>query len=594
MCGFVGCYGHCEQQWSAVTRGLETISHRGPDRWDAFGDNTFSWAACRLAIVGGPDVPAALENEASDLRLLFNGEIYNYRALQGHLRTQHTYQTGTDTEVVLHLFEEMGTDAFVHLNGIFAFCLWHQGTLYLVRDPAGVKPLYFSIVDNGRAIVFASEIKAILCDARVDLQLNHRALITGEVFGFYLGNDTTFANIQQVPPGAYIKVENGTDGRIHLVERCYWTSSEVSGAPSRSLTEVLLSAVLRQASELPTAIFLSGGLDSSLLAALAVQIGLPDLLAVTLAPEGGSPDLQAARAVASGLRLPLIEVPVRKQEAETILPDLVLADERPNLPAAGMWLSCRALHPQIRVGLCGEGADEVFSGYPWIYPHPSLYARGLLTRYRHLLRSLPEISADMAEFNELLERWSRLDEDTLRATLYRFNLTSRLVNQHLKLVDGEAMRWSVEVRVPYLDPDVVAFAAGLTSAEHVDHGETKQALRHLARVVLPADIAGLVTSRKKATLPEAGAPLLAGIADFVAQVPASRWTTHPLRWLYRSPAELLTLDLFIYLFVLKRGRVPMGFNMGEWYRDYDSSRILSDICPPELLLRDKIYDKRTQ
>jgi asparagine synthase (glutamine-hydrolysing) len=352
------------------------VAHRGPDGQGIYVDGDVGLAHARLSIidVGGGRQPMC--NEDGTVWITFNGEIFNYVELRAELIARgHVFRTTSDTEVIVHLYEERGPDCVAALNGDFAFAIWdqRQQRLMLARDRVGVRPVYYAVRDGG--IAFASEVKALLQVPGIDAALDPIALDQMFTFWFPLAPRTPFKDIAELPPAHVLLASR--DG---ITTKQYWRFEYPDAAEDRPVTpaeeaklteevrELLLDAVrIRLRADVPIGAYLSGGLDSSITTA-AIRKFIPDnLRSFSVAFETAEFDesmFQEEMVAALGLRHSVTLC--REDDIAGVLPELIHHTERPIMrtaPAPMLLLSRLVRDSGFKVVMTGEGADEVFAGY---------------------------------------------------------------------------------------------------------------------------------------------------------------------------------------------------------------------------------------
>jgi len=566
MCGIAGVLNL--DQSSGVTelsvrQMLALIRHRGPDEFGILLDDGLGLGSARLSIVDLSQGQQPISNEDGSLWIVFNGEIFNYLELRPELEQRgHRFRTRTDTEVLLHLFEEHGPACLSRLNGQFAFAVWNarRRELFLARDRLGVRPLYYTVADG--SLVFGSEIKALLGSGRVGASLDPIGL--DQVFTCWstVSPRTAFQGILELPPGHWLQAS--TAG---VVLRRYWqipfAESRAAGVtPDEGTTRRLadeLEALLADAvrvrlrADVPVAAYLSGGLDSAVIAALARQAAPGRLSTFSIAfdnPEFDESEPQRRMADFLGTRHEVVQA--THADICSVFPEVIWHCETPVLrtAAAPMFLLSRRVQQRgFKVALTGEGADELLAGYDifkeakvrrfWAHePHSS--------RRRHLLRRLyPDIAGlgrtapgllgaffgeglsalDSPYYSHAI-RWrngARLRRFFSRDLLHSlpafsggpgpdFHLPAAFANwgpleraQYLETTlflsnyllssqgDRMGMAHAVEGRYPFLDHRVVEFCAGLPARLKLRVLREKYLLRQMAAPLLPPQI----VSRRK-------------------------------------------------------------------------------------------------
>ncbi|HEY6242104.1 MAG TPA: asparagine synthase (glutamine-hydrolyzing) [Burkholderiales bacterium] len=562
MCGVVGAFTFANSGFSITVPYLErmrdTMVHRGPDGAGVWisPDGRVGLGHRRLSIVDLSDLAAQpMANADGTLLVSFNGEIYNHAAIRKDLERTGKYRWKTDhsdTEVILHAFEEWGIECLERFRGMFAFALWDavRRELWLVRDRIGVKPLYYS-VHHGR-IVFASEIKALLEDP------GQARAVHPEAFYHYLSFLTTpapqtlFDGIRKLAPGTWLRVrDNGS-----IQERCYWDvwdrTEPLVAASEGEIRERLLASLresvsLRKLSDVPVGVFLSGGIDSSTNTALFSEGEAGPVRTFTIGYEGDHAsyrnELQYARRMAAQVGAEHHERLLNADELIDFLPTMVHLQDEPIADPVCFPVYCVSkLARENGVVVCqvGEGADELFCGYPlwkttlalqrWSdWPVPAVLKRlGLSAmrlagqdrspRYEWLRRSAdrePVFWSGAEAFTEghkqrLLAPGFRRKIETrssweaLRPVRERFDeaawdrsdlnwmtyadLRLRLPELLLMRVDKMSMGASLEARVPFLDHKFVELAMSIPTQIKVGDGQLKYLLKKAIRGLVPDEL----------------------------------------------------------------------------------------------------------
>lgn len=381
MCGIAGILNMasgkpvCE---SAISRMLAMIRHRGPDEFGIYLDRMLGLGNARLSIIDLSGGQQPISNEDGNLWIVFNGEIFNHLELRPELESRgHCFATHSDTEVLLHLYEEYGPQCLDRLNGQFAFAIWNvqEQTLFLARDRMGVRPLFYTLA--GGNLVFASEIKAILSAVRVRAELCPEVL--DEVFTFWgpLSARTVFRGIREIPPGHYALASAGK-----MTVKSYWQPSFPSlplrkdGAATDKTFETYLdefsellidAARIRLRADVPVGAYLSGGLDSSIIASIIRNFTQNRLDTFSIAfSDVAFDESHFQRQMAQFLGTEHQVVHATHDEIARIFPEVVWHTEVPLMrtaPAPMFLLSKLVRDSGYKVVLTGEGADELLAGY---------------------------------------------------------------------------------------------------------------------------------------------------------------------------------------------------------------------------------------
>ena len=448
MCGIAGLfYRETGVEGDAplfARRMIEQLSHRGPDGYGYFNDDRVSLAHARLSIIDLATGDQPIHNEDRNVWVVFNGEIFNYIELRRELeQAGHVFYTRSDTEVIVHLYEQYGNRFTEHLNGQFAIAVWDQRKrrLLLTRDRAGIRPLFYAEV--GGALAFASEIKSILSLPKAKRALDLKAI--GQIFTFWatLPPATAFEGISTLPPGSTLIAENGAI----RIER-YWDWSFPSRVPSQSmhidqiagdLRELLIDSVrLQLRADVPVGAYLSGGLDSSAIAVLIRRYTDTPLRTFSLEFEDAEFDESRYQLeMANHLGAEHTRVLCRKHDIARVFPRLIRHTETPIVRAAPAPLMMLAEHVRTqgyKVVLTGEGADEVFGGYDlfkeakirrfWARQPNSKWRANLLSKLYGYLRHSP--TAGGAFTQQFFGRGLAGQSDPGFAHLTRWNTTRRL------------------------------------------------------------------------------------------------------------------------------------------------------------------------
>ena len=351
MCGIVGYVGHDQSLLPGIETAVRSLGHRGPDA-AAIKDWRVDGAACRIGhtrlrvldLTPAADQP--LSNEDGSVWVAFNGEIYNYPELRRELEASgHTFSTASDTEVLVHAYEQSEGDPQRMLNvlrGMFAFALWDhpRGRLLLARDRLGIKPLYWARLGSG--VVFGSEVRAVQATGAVRADVDEAALGDYLILGHMRGTSTPIREIRGLPAGSFLSIDASAPTACHPVP--WWHVARPGERPSGevSLRATLADAVERHVrADRDVGVFLSGGVDSAVVASLAGRFGATRTLTVTW-PDVGGDESVAARSVAADLGLQHQEIPFTGDELLSALPTAIETMDVPTADGINTWIVCAA------------------------------------------------------------------------------------------------------------------------------------------------------------------------------------------------------------------------------------------------------------
>jgi asparagine synthase (glutamine-hydrolysing) len=496
MCGITGVVHVDGRTVSAhtVAEMSRTIAHRGPDSDGIWIDGPVGLGNRRLAIIDlSPSGHQPMGNETGDVLIVYNGELYNFQKLRVELESAgHCFHSNSDTEVIVHAYEEWGESCLNRFNGHYAFAIWdnRRKRLFLARDRFGVKPLYYHF--DGARLLFGSEIKAILAYPEMHATVCYEALNEYFTFQNVLTDRTLFDGVKLLPPGSFLTLELGE--QAVPVQRCYWEYSfseeklDVSAAEAaEELYRLFTQAVTRQLmSDVPLACYLSGGMDSGSITAVARQ-HLNHMLTFT-----GGFDLSSASGMEMGFderanaemmsnlfKTEHYEVVLHAGDMERVMPELIwhLEDLRVGQCYPNYYVA-RLAGKFVKVVLSGAGGDELFGGYPWRY-YRGLNSNGKHDFYRNYYdfwqRLIPDADKPRlfnSDTHHQLQHHSTFEvfkgvieplgmpintnEDFVNASLL-FELKTFL-HGLLVVEDKMSMAHGLETRVPFLDNDLVDFA----------------------------------------------------------------------------------------------------------------------------------------
>jgi len=544
MCGFVGVIGNRGNLpgLEALRSMRDSLMHRGPDDSGEYCDEHVVLGFRRLSIVDtSPRGHQPMSDATETLTIVFNGEIYNHLELRSELIAKgYQFRSETDTEVLLALYGQYGTDMFRYINGMFAFALYdkRKGCVVLARDRMGVKPLFYYIFRDG--IAFGSELKALRPLPHFPEEINNKALGMYMRFNYVPGGTCIYSGVNKVPKGHFITVAIDKPDSPSIKK--YWGLNWDVEPEQRSeefwlnqIEELLYDAVrIRLRADVPIGTFLSGGIDSGLVTAMASRIIGRDLKTFTVGFPGEYDEQSNAEITANHLGVNSCVERVEGDELD-LLPELAAHFDEPfaDMSMVPTYQICKRMKEHATVILSGDGGDELFAGYPthlvaWKMRHmdklpdwligPTLKSVARLAPRaswlrRNLLRnSLPSRMRSALYQRDVCEEWQDavLKRDFVIETEEMLSLLADahvigegrtaldrtqagdmellLPDNMLLKVDRMSMKASVEVRSPFLDYRFAELVPRIPPALRVKHGQSKYLLRKLAERYLPREI----------------------------------------------------------------------------------------------------------
>lgn len=557
ICGKIEFDREAQVSRDLIGEMLDTIRHRGPDDEGIYVSSQVGLGHRRLSIIDLQGGHQPLCNEDGTVWVVFNGEIYNYQELRDFLVSKgHTLRTNSDTEVIIHLYEEFGQDCFAKLRGMFAIALWdnRRRLLLLARDRVGIKPLYYSV--GNTFLTFGSEIKAILADPEVKREIDPGMIDRFLTFLYIPGEETLLKNVFKLPPGAFLVLKNGRTS----IQR-YWDlhfdrpANPLSLETAESELAALLDETVRlhMISDVPVGFLLSGGVDSTAMLSFAVAKTDKPISTYTIGFQqaGLADERPYARLAAQRFKTEHHEMTITARDFSDFLPKYIWHMEEPvcEPPAIALYYVSKMAREHVKVLISGEGGDEAFAGYPeyrnfqWLEtlkavagPLSGAVATALnvasrVTGSRRLAKYAPLMNRPLEEYY-----YSRTSNPF---TLFNRNISSLYTPAFLPQVDKarslECVRncfsamqgkgpldkmlyvdtktWlpddlllkadkmtmanSIELRVPLLDHKVLEFAASLPSDFKVRGTSQKHVLKRALQDRIPKE----VLDRKKAGFP---------------------------------------------------------------------------------------------
>lgn len=581
MCGICGKLVFAEDakvERGLVSRMLDVISHRGPDGRGEYSSGQIALGHARLAIIDLNTGAQPIFNEDATVSVVFNGEIYNFRELRSELADRgHLFRTLTDTEVIVHAYEEYGVDCISKFKGMFAFALWDNSkkSLLLARDRVGIKPLYYA--QTGKSLVFASEIKALLADPSLRCEVEPQSINKFLTHFCLPGSETLWKGIHKLEPGCLLSAKDGIVSikqywDLRFQKSRDWESFEEA---SDSLYQLIQRTVREHmVSDVPVGFLLSGGVDSTAILSCAASETSKRISTFTVGFSDGvlADERPFAKAAAEWFGTEHHEITISPQQFWEYLPLLFWHMEEPvcDPPAVSLSYVSKLASSHVKVLLSGEGGDEAFGGYQTyrnflmlegLKAHSGPLARALpaalgcaskLPRLGKLRQFLPYLQVPPQEYyysraaspfsyfnthkrqiytrdfydvisqprsTAIIDRLFKQAEDfSLLEQMQYIDTKTSLPDDLLIKADKMTMAHSLELRVPFLDHLVLEFAAGLPPHYKVRGLAMKRILKSAFRNRIPPQI----LQRKKAGFP----------------IPIKKWLLNDLR----EPAKEVLLS----------------------------------------------------
>jgi asparagine synthase (glutamine-hydrolysing) len=559
MCGIAGILefgkdGHADPD--VLRRMCDVMAHRGPDDDGFFTRGGVGLGMRRLSIIDVATGHQPISNEDGSVWIVFNGEIYNHRALRDNLVTRgHQYRTQSDTETIVHLYEEYGRDCVQYLRGMFAFAIWDakKKSIFIARDRLGIKPLYYRL--TSRNFIFGSEVKVLLAYPEVRRELNRHVLPEFLSFGYLSGEETFYSGVHKLLPGHRLEINEQGNLRVEQ----YWDLPQTTDnrAENERLNErdyveqyrELLEGSVKShlMSDVPLGVFLSGGLDSSAVAALMTKIRREPIETFSVGyAEQTYSELPYARTVAEHLGSLHREVMVSRQDFFGALPKLIWHEDEPIVwpSSVSLFFVAQLARERVKVVLTGEGSDETLAGYSryaftlknmaFDGVYRGVIPRGIRRQLRDSIANSSWLSAatrrrlshtflgldgeswasfyfdnffsafhqaeqaDLladefqddvaagAAYRNVLGYWEKSSGDTLQRLLYT-DIKTYLVELLMKQ-DNMSMASSIESRVPFLDHVLVEWATRVPARIQIRGRAGKWILKKGMEDLLPHSI----------------------------------------------------------------------------------------------------------
>lgn len=533
MCGFSGFIDNIPNKKTVLESMMDEIIHRGPDESGEYIDENAALGFRRLSIIGVGNGLQPLYNEDGSLALVFNGEIYNYQELREDLiKKGHIFTTETDSEVLIHLYEDCKTEMVKKLRGMFAFAIWdkNEKTLFAARDHFGIKPFYYTQVekDGQQSLIFGSEIKSLLMHPNFKKEVNKHALKPYLTFQYSVLDETFFKGVFKLKPGHFMVYK---DGKVRVEK--YWDvefkqeNIDLKESVNRIKDAVSESVEAHSHSEVPLGSFLSGGVDSSYIA----KCLMPQKTFSVGFEQENFDESDLAKDLSDILGIENVRKTITADECFEMLPTIQYHMDEPqsNPSSVPLYFLSKLAREHVTVVLSGEGADEIFGGYEWYDDDPKLkkykklpafirkpvakvaqkmpYFRGRTTLIRggapvedyfigqaqifeereavDILKAPYKKSPSVREITKpVYDKVKNQDDVTKKQYL---DLKLWLTGDILLKADKMSMAHSIELRVPFLDKEVMKVAESIPTKYKVNDENTKVALRYAAKEVLPEE-----------------------------------------------------------------------------------------------------------
>lgn len=583
MCGIAGKVDKKGVSGSAIQKMIDTLAHRGPDDEGVFVDQTVGLGHKRLSIIDLGSGHQPMSNPDGTLQIVFNGEIYNYAELRKSLRDSHQFATNSDTEVILHLYEEKGKACVNDLRGMFAFAIWDskEHSLFIARDHLGQKPLFYA--HEGDSFAFSSEIKALLADDPSLREMNAEALHQYLTLRIIAPPRTMFSRIHKLPPAHTLFFK---DGKLKIDR--YWT---LNYEPKHPLNEAdLLDALEDQmletvryhmVSDVPVGAFLSGGLDSSLIVAMMSKVSDQPIKTFSVeVPYENYSELPYARAVSQKFQTEHYEDTIYPSLIQ-VMPELVRHLDEPSDPlSACMYYISEMARKEVKVVMGGDGGDELFGGYDRYYANRYVNYYALMPEAirKHVLGRAIKMVPDgfwyksMSQKLKWINQLSMVDSHRRYArSLGHFYFTEEFRND----LYGDKLKQAVS----RFDPEeaICHYFAGENASEQVD-----KMLFADSMIRLPDHSVMILDRTTMAHGLEARSPFMDHkLAEFCARIPASlKVKGRTLRYVQQRIAERYLPDEVLH-------RKKQGFSSALPYLLADQfRRLFEDYLVDSHLVRD--------
>ncbi len=527
MCGIVGFINNKPEKETIIKKMSKKIEHRGPDGEGFYIDDKCALAHRRLAIIDLNTGKQPIYNEDESVVIVYNGEVYNFQELRDALeKKNHVFKTKTDTEVIIHGYEEWGYDVAKHLRGMFSFAIWdkNKNELFLARDGFGIKPLYYGLFND--TFMFSSEPKAFLANPDFDKKLNENILSAYLCFNSVPTSETFFKGVFRLEPGSYLLYK---EGKIEIKSFFRLNFDEKNNSMediTKDITKAMENSVkYHQISDVEVGSFLSSGIDSSYIVSLAK----PDKTFTVGYDNPKFDEIKYAKDLSNKLNIKNYSKKITMDEYIDAFPKIQYYMDEPlaDPSAIALYFVSEIASKKVKVVLSGEGADELFAGYNSYQQELSMHWYMRIPYFiRHGISLIAGLFPDAKGFNFLYRRGQKLEnyniglgrvfwdkeansivklknqiktKDIVKKVYKDYENNSTLVqrqaidyyywlvNDFLHAVDRNTMMFGLEARTPFLDKKVYEVARKLPSYAKINKNTTKVALRKAAQGVIPTE-----------------------------------------------------------------------------------------------------------
>jgi asparagine synthase (glutamine-hydrolysing) len=570
MCGIAGFINREKNAPTAERAGLldkmcRVITHRGPDEQGAVVTGRAALGMRRLSIIDLKSGQQPIYSEDGNLAIVFNGEIYNYRELKTKLEARgHKFKTNSDTETIVHAFEEYGADCVSHLRGMFAFAIWNKRdeSLFIARDRVGKKPLFYALTEQGN-FVFGSEMKVLLTHGEISKEIDFSALDAYLTFGYVPEEFCIFKNVYKLLPGHFLTFKNG-----EIKTQKYWDFNyrKVSGIKTEAeyieiLREKIKDAVkIRLISEVPLGAFLSGGVDSSSVVAMMSRILDAPVKTFSIGfNEDSFNELKYARVAAKHFETEHHEFIVTPDLVETV-DELVWHFDEPFADSSALptFMVSKMARDYVTVVLSGDGGDELFAGY----------TRYVVDRRRSGMANLPAfVRRNLRVFSESLPHGAK-------GRNYLYNVSLDAIDRYIDSISQYNALRKKSLYSKDFQSKLNGNSGALRYRNIADSISTGNAIDNLlyldSKTYLPADILTKVDRMSMAASLEARVPLLDHeLIEFVTQIPSDlKMKGFETKYIFKKAMEGIVPQEILY-----REKQGFGVPIEEWINNQLRARM---------------------